>query len=334
MSASEGSRGGVPRGEMPSRRDFLVAATAAGVPLVAGVSGLAATPAAAAPVVRTARVAGGIVKVGEENSTPIEIYYEDHGPANGRAVVLSHGWPLSSTAFEKQVPALLAAGHRVIAYDRRGFGKSSQPATGYDFATYADDLHKLVTALDLRDFALVGHSLGSGEVAGYIGRHGSERIRKAVMISALPFFLRTPDNPNGVDPAIVQQTQAAILADRPAFLTGLFKNFYNTDVYLGKRVSPEVLQGAWVSGFAGSPIGTHAVVASWRTDLRPWLARIDKPTLVMHCTQDRILPYATTAVPTAKAIRGARLAPIEGGPHLMPWTHADVVNRELVSFLA
>lgn len=320
---------------MPSRRDFLVAATAAGVPLVAGAAaGLAPTRAEAAPVVRAGRVAGGIVKVGEENSTPIEIYYEDHGPANGRPVVLSHGWPLSSSAFEKQVPALLAAGHRVITYDRRGFGKSSQPATGYDFPTYADDLHKLVTAMDLRGFALVGHSLGSGEVAAYAGKHGTGRMRRAVMISALPFFLRTADNPDGVDPAVVEKTQGAILADRPAFLTELFKNFYNTDVYLGKRVSPEVLQGAWMSGYAGSPIGTHAVVASWKTDLRPHLSRIDVPTLVMHGTQDRILPYATTAVPTAKAIRGARLAPIDGGPHLMPWTHADQVNRELLGFLA
>jgi pimeloyl-ACP methyl ester carboxylesterase len=323
----------VPDQSKASRREFLAAATvAAGVPLLAGAQAPPASSRPAAPVHATAAAAAGMVTVGRENSTPIDLYVEDHG--SGRPVVLLHGWPLAGTAFEKQVPALLAAGHRVITYDMRGFGRSSQPATGYDFATLADDLHNLMARMDLRDAALVGHSLGTGEVATYIGRYGTARVRKAVLISALPFFLRTPDNPAGVDPAVVDQTQRAILADRPAFLTGLFKNFYNADVNLGRRVSPEVLQGNWNTAYAGSAIGTHAVVASWREDLRPHLPRIDVPTLVIHGGDDRILPHATTAVPTTRAIRGARLVTVAGGPHLVPWTHGDEVNRALVEFLA
>ncbi|HLL81229.1 MAG TPA: alpha/beta hydrolase, partial [Longimicrobium sp.] len=198
-SAALGTPNDVTAGGKPSRRDFLMAATAVGVPLLAGAHATAAAaapheptpapaPAPAAASVHVGRGApGGTVNVGKENSTSIDLYYEDLG--SGRPVVLSHGWPLSGTAWEKQVPALLAAGYRVITYDRRGFGRSSQPSTGYDYGTFADDLHKLVTALDLRDFALVGHSMGSGEVAGYMGKYGTERARKGVLISALPFFI-------------------------------------------------------------------------------------------------------------------------------------------------
>jgi pimeloyl-ACP methyl ester carboxylesterase len=248
-----------------SRRDFVFATAAAAVPLLAGVTSRAAV-AAPAPTIpdRPRSTTMGTVTVGRENSTNIDIYYEDHGA--GRPVVLSHGWPLSGTAWEKQVPPLLAAGYRVITYDRRGFGRSSQPAGGYDYGTFADDLHKLVTALDLRDFALVGHSMGSGEVAGYIGKYGTERARKAVFVSALPFFLKSADNPNGVDPSVPAGVMKALAADRPAFITSFLKDFYNADVQLGKRVSPEVIQGNWQTAYGASALGTYACVSAWGTD--------------------------------------------------------------------
>src|SRR5258705_1780180 len=174
------------------------------------------------------------LEVGEENTGDIELYYEDHG--TGKPVVLIHGWPLSGASWEKQTAALLATGHRVITYDRRGFGQSSKPATGYDYDTFAEDLHKLVTALDLRDFALVGFSMGGGEVARYLGAYGSERVSKAVFIASVPpFLLKTPDNPAGVDASVFAGIEKAISTDRYAFFTEFFKNFFNTDVLLGKR---------------------------------------------------------------------------------------------------
>ncbi len=178
------------------------------------------------------------VNVGKENSTDIELYYEDHGA--GDAVVLIHGYPLSGASWEKQIPVLLATGHRVVTYDRRGFGKSSQPTAGYNYDTFAEDLHKLVTHLKLRDFALVGFSMGGGEVARYLGKYGSKGVSKAVFISSVPpFLLKAPDNPEGVDGAVFDGIQKAIVADRYAFFTEFFKNFYNTDLLLAKRVSEQ-----------------------------------------------------------------------------------------------
>jgi non-heme chloroperoxidase len=275
---------------------------------------------------------GSYIHVGQENSTPIEIYYEDHG--SGTPVVLSHGWPLSGAAWEKQVVALVAAGHRVITYDRRGFGQSSKPTTGYDYDTFADDLHKVVTTLDLRDFALVGHSMGSGEVAGYIGKYGTERINKAVFIGALPpFLLKTSDNPTGVDASVFEGIRQAIAADRPAFLMGFLANFYNVDVLGGQRISDQVVQYNWNIAAGASPKGTLDCVSAWLTDFRKLLPRVDVPTLILHGDADRILPYQATAVPLSRSIKGARLVMIEGGPHGIAWTHADRVNSELVSFL-
>jgi non-heme chloroperoxidase len=272
------------------------------------------------------------INVGQENSTPIELYYEDHG--SGKPVVLSHGWPLSGTAWEKQVAALVAAGHRVITYDRRGFGQSSKPATGYDYDTFAADLHKLVTALDLQDFALVGHSMGSGEVAGYIGKYGTERLNKAVFLSALPpFLLKTADNPTGVDASVFEGIKQAIVADRPAFLTVFLANFYNLDVLGGQRVSNQVVQYNWNVAAGASPKGTLDCVSAWLTDFRKALTRVDVPTLIIHGDADRILPFQATAVPLSRGIKGARLVTIEGGPHGIAWTHADKVNSELVGFL-
>jgi non-heme chloroperoxidase len=273
------------------------------------------------------------VTVGQENSTPIELYYEDHG--SGKPVVLIHGWPLSGAFWEKQVAALLASDHRVITYDRRGFGKSSQPAVGYDYDTFAEDLHKLVTALDLHDFALVGFSMGGGEVARYIGRHGTERVRKAVFMAAVPpFLLKTPDNPNGVDLSVFDGIKKGIAADRPAFLAQFLANFYSVDVLGGRLISDEVVRLSWNVATGASPKGTLDCVTTWYTDFRKDLPRIDVPVLVIHGDSDRIVPIEVSGMPTQKAINGSRLVVVKGGPHGINWTHADQVNAELVGFLS
>ncbi len=275
---------------------------------------------------------GSYITVGQENSTPIDLYYEDHG--SGTPVVLIHGWPLSGASWEKQVAALLATGRRVITYDRRGFGQSSKPATGYDYDTFAEDLHKLVTALDLRDFALVGFSMGGGEVARYLGAYGSERVSKAVFIASVPpFLLKTPDNPAGVDGSVFDGIKQAIVADRPAFLTAFLQNFYNFDVLGGKRISNQVVEYGWNVAVGASPKGTLDCVTAWYTDFRKDLPRIDVPTLIIHGDADRILPITATANPLSKAVKGARKVVIEGGPHGLTWTHADQVNTELLGFL-
>jgi non-heme chloroperoxidase len=273
------------------------------------------------------------VTVGEENSASIDLHYEDHG--TGHPVVLIHGFPLSGRSWEKQVPALLEAGRRVIAYDRRGFGKSSQPVTGYDYDTLTEDLHRLILTLDLRDVALVGFSMGGGEVAHYLGTHGSERVRSAVIISApLPFLLKTPDNPEGVDGSVFEGLRQSIAKDRLAFLTACLSDFYNVDLLLGTRISEEVVRDSWNIASGASPAATSACIPAYgTTDFRSDLARIDVPTLVMHGDADRFLPLATTGLRTHRAVEGSRLVVVEGGPHGMLWTHAEEVNRALVEFL-
>jgi non-heme chloroperoxidase len=274
----------------------------------------------------------GTINVGQENSTPIDLYYEDHG--SGKPVVLIHGWPLSGASWEKQVAALLAARHRVITYDRRGFGQSSKPSTGYDYDTFAEDLNKLVTELELRDVALVGFSMGGGEVARYLGAYGSKRVSKAVFISSVPpFLLKTADNPDGVDGSVFEGIKKAIVADRLAFLSEFLANFYNVDVLRGKRISDEVVRLSWNIAAGASPKGTLDCVPAWGTDFRKDLAKIDVPTLVIHGDSDRILPIAATGNRTHKAVKGARLVVVKGGPHGLIWTHADKVNPELVNFL-
>jgi non-heme chloroperoxidase len=272
------------------------------------------------------------VTVGKENSGNIDLYYEDHG--SGKPVVLIHGYPLSGASWEKQVAVLLAAGHRVITYDRRGFGKSSQPTTGYNYDTFAEDLHKLVTQLELRDFALVGFSMGGGEVARYLGRYGSKGVSKAVFISAVtPYLLKAADNPEGVDGSVFEGIQNAIVADRYAFFIEFFKNFYNADLLLGKRVSPHAIQSSWNIAAGSSATACFACVPTWHEDFRKDLARIDVPTLVMHGDADRIVPINASGLRTAKLIKGARKLVIKDGPHCITWTHADEVNSELVNFL-
>jgi non-heme chloroperoxidase len=273
------------------------------------------------------------VDVGKENSTSVHLYYEDHG--SGQPVVLIHGYPLSSASWEKQVPALLQAGHRVIAYDRRGFGKSSQPTSGYNYDTFAEDLHKLVTYLKLRDFTLVGFSMGGGEVARYIGKFGSKSVSKAVIMGGIPpFLLKTADNPEGVDGTVFEGIQKAVAADRYAFFTEFFKNFYNTDVYLGKRVSEQAVLASWNVAAIASATASLACVPTWHEDFRDDVAKIDVPTLVIHGDADRIVPISAAGHRTAKLIMGAELVVIKDGPHNIAWTHADEVNNALVSFLA
>ena len=273
------------------------------------------------------------VEVGKENSGPISLYYEDHG--SGQPVVLIHGYPLNGASWEKQIPVLLDAGYRVIAYDRRGFGRSSQPTTGYNYDTFAEDLHKLVTHLKLRDFALVGFSMGGGEVARYIGKFGSKDVSKAVIMGGVPpFLLKTADNPDGVDGAIFEGIEKAIAADRYAFFTEFFKNFYNTDVYLGKRVSEQAVQASWNVAAGASATASLACVPTWLEDFRKDLAKIDVPTLVIHGDSDRIVPFSAAGQRTAKLVKGAELVVIKDGPHNVAWTHADEVNSALVKFLA
>src|SRR6202163_885506 len=212
------------------------------------------------------------VTVGKENSGNVDVYYEDHGAGN--PVVLIHGYPLSGASWEKQVPVLLAAGYRVITYDRRGFGKSSQPTTGYNYDTFAEDLHKLVTHLKLRDFALVGFSMGGGEVARYLGKYGSKGVSKAVIISGVPpYLLKTSDNPEGVDGSVFEGIQKAVAADRYTFFTDFFKNFYNTDIFLGKRVSEQAVQASWNVAAGASATASLACVPTWHEDFRADLVR-------------------------------------------------------------
>ncbi len=272
------------------------------------------------------------ISVGQENSGAIELYYEDHG--TGKPVVLIHGWPLSGASWEKQVAALLDAGLRVITYDRRGFGQSSKPSTGYNYDTFAEDLQKLVTNLNLWDAALVGFSMGGGEVARYLGKYGSERVSKAVFIASVPpFLLKTADNPEGVDGSVFEGIKKAIAADRPAFLATFLKNFYNVDVLGGTRISDQAVQSSWNVAVGASAKGTLDCVPAWGTDFRKDLSRINVPTLVIHGDADRILPIAATGLRTHQAVQGARLVVVEGGPHGVNWTHADKVNPELVEFL-
>ena len=272
------------------------------------------------------------VNVGKENSGNIDLYFEDHGA--GKPIVLIHGYPLSGASWEKQLPVLLDAGYRVITYDRRGFGESSKPTSGYNYDTFAEDLRKLVTHLGLRDFALVGFSMGGGEVARYMGRYGSKDVSKAVFISSVPpYLLKTSDNPEGVDGSAFDGIQSAIRADRYAFFTDFFKNFYNTDQNLGKRVSQQAVQSSWNVAVRSSATATLACVPTWHEDFRKDLARVRVPTLVIHGDADRIVPFSAAGQRTAKMVPGARLVVVKDGPHFISWTHVEEVNTALLGFL-
>ncbi len=272
------------------------------------------------------------VSVGQENSGSIDLHYEDHGA--GDPVILIHGYPLNGSSWEKQLPVLLAAGHRVVTYDRRGFGRSSQPTTGYNYDTFAEDLHRLILHLKLDKCALVGFSMGGGEVVRYIGKYGSKGISRAVIIGGVPpFLLRTTDNSEGVEGRVFEGIQKAVAADRYAFFTEFFKNFYNTDVFLGKRISEQAVQASWNVAASASPTASLACVPAWHEDFRNDITRVDVPTLIIHGGADRIVPLAVSGQRTAKLIKGARLVEIKYGPHAVGWTHAEEVNAELVDFL-
>jgi non-heme chloroperoxidase len=272
------------------------------------------------------------VTVGKENSGDINLYYEDHG--SGDPVVLIHGYPLSGASWERQIPVLIEAGHRVITYDRRGFGRSSQPTSGYNYNTFAEDLHKLIAQLKVKNFSLVGFSMGGGEVARYLGKYGSKGVNKAVIIGGVPpYLLKTDDNPEGVDGAVFEGIKQAVVADRYAFFTEFFKNFYNTDVHLGKRISEQAVQASWNVAAGASAFASLACVPTWHEDFRQDVTQIDVPTLVIHGDSDRIVPFASAGQRTAKLVKGAKLVVIKDGPHAVSWTHAEEVNAELVNFL-
>ena len=272
------------------------------------------------------------INVGKENSTNIDLYYEDHG--KGKPVVLIHGWPLSSGSWEKQVPALIDAGYRVVSYDRRGFGQSSKPVSGYEYDTLAADLNKIMIKLDIRDATLVGFSMGGGEVARYLGTYGAKRVSKAVFMAAIPpFLLKRPDNTEGIDISVFDGIKNALGEDRLAFISVFLSNFYNVDILRGKRISEEVVRLSWNIAAEASPQGTLECVQAWLTDFREDLKRITVPTLIIHGDDDRILPIAATGRRTTALVKGSRLAVIRGGPHGLNWTHAEEVNRELLEFL-
>jgi pimeloyl-ACP methyl ester carboxylesterase len=273
-----------------------------------------------------------VVTVGHENNADIEIYYEDHGA--GQPVVLIHGYPLSGRAWDKQVPALLEAGYRVITYDRRGFGKSSQPAVGYEYDTFAADLHALLEYLDLRDAVLVGHSMGTGEVTRYLGHYGPGRVAKGVLVSPIPpYLLQAADNPDGVPQALFDGFAAAAAADTPAWMKGFLDNFYNTETLLGTLVSDQAFQASWNLAVTASATAAVACIATWATDFREDLPKIDVPVLVIQGDADQVLPLDKTGRRLPALVSDARLVVIEGGPHAIPWTHAAQVNTALLDFL-
>ena len=272
------------------------------------------------------------VTVGQENSSDIQIHYEDHGA--GQPVVLIHGYPLSGRAWDKQVPALLEAGYRVITYDRRGFGQSSQPVTGYDYNTFAADLSMLMERLDLHDAVLVGHSRGTGEVTRYLGTRGSARVAKGVLVSPIPpFLLQTADNIEGVPQALFDGFVQAATADAPAWMKGFLDNFYNFDTLRGTLVSEQAWQASWNLAVTASATAAVACIPTWATDFRADLPEIDVPILVIQGDADQVLPLDKTGRRLPALIKDAQLVVVEGGPHAIPWTHAAQVNTALLDFI-
>jgi non-heme chloroperoxidase len=271
--------------------------------------------------------------VGTENEAPIKIHYEDHG--RGQPVVLIHGYPLNGNSWERQERQLLAANYRVISYDRRGFGQSSQPTDGYDYDTFAADLNALLEHLDLQDVVLGGFSMGSGEVTRYLGNYGSARVSKAALFGTIPpFLLKTEDNPEGVDRQVFEDIKAAIVKDRYAFFKDFLDNFYNVDELAPDRISDQAWQASFNVAAGASPYASYACVDTWLTDFRDDLPKIDVPTLVVHGTADRTLPIAATADRLPDLIEDVRLVRVENGPHNIGWTHPDEVNAALLGFIA
>jgi non-heme chloroperoxidase len=273
------------------------------------------------------------ITVGAENSADIKIHYEDHG--SGRPVVLIHGYPLNGNSWERQERVLLASGHRVITYDRRGFGNSSQPTTGYDYDTFAADLNALLDHLRVQEVALVGFSMGTGEVVRYLGTYGSARVRKGALLGAIPpFLLKTDENPEGVDKAVFDGIKEAVLADRYKWFDDFFANFYNTDELAPERIGDAALRASFQVAAGASWYASYACVDTWLTDFRADLEKIDIPVLVVHGTADRILPFDSTAKRLETMIGDVKVVPVENGPHNVGWTFPDQCNSALLGFLS
>jgi non-heme chloroperoxidase len=273
-----------------------------------------------------------VITVGTENSGSIDLYYEDHG--SGTPVILIHGYPLSGRAWDKQVPVLLAAGHRVITYDRRGSGASSQPVTGYDWDTFAADLDTLINTLGLDHVTLIGHSMGTGEVTRYLSRYGSAKIDRAVLIGPIPPYLsQAPDNPDGVPANLFDGFRQSAAADTPAWLKVFLDNFYNIDQFGGNRVSDEAYRASFNVAVTMSATAAYACIATWQADFRADLPKIDIPVMVIQGDADRILPFDKTGKRLPGLIADMELVVVEGGPHAIPWTHTEEVNAALLRFL-
>ncbi len=276
-----------------------------------------------------------LITVDHENNTPVELYYEDHG--NGHPVVLIHGYPLDGSSWERQARVLLDAGHRVITYDRRGFGQSTKVGTGYDYDTFAADLDALLTALDLRDAILVGFSMGTGELARYVAQHGHERVAGLAFLASLePFLVQRDDNPTGVPQDVFDGIHENAYGDRFAWFTSFFQDFYNLDENLGSRISEEAVRASWNTATRSAPVAAYAVVSSWIEDFRADVAAVREsgvPSLVLHGTGDRILPIDATGRPFHEAFPEAEYVEVEGAPHGLLWTHADEVNSALLGFV-
>ena len=274
------------------------------------------------------------VTVGKENSANIDLYFEDLGSGSGQPVVLIHGYPLNGHSWERQTKALLDAGHRVIAYDRRGWGQSSQPTSGHDYDTYAADLNELLEQLEIEDIVLCGFSMGTGEVTRYLAKYGSDRVDKAAMFGAIPpFVLKTDDNPEGVDGSVFEGIKEKVLKDRYVWFKQFFDDFYNVDKLAPERISDQAWQASFNVACTGSAYSAYACVDTWLTDFRDDLPKIDVPMLVVHGTEDRILPYESTAARLSDLIDDVRVVPVEGGPHNIGWTHPEVLNPLLLAFI-
>lgn len=277
----------------------------------------------------------GFIKVGTENSTDIELYYEDHG--TGQPVVLIHGYPLNGASWELQSRELIDAGFRVITYDRRGFGGSSKVGTGYDYDTFAADLHAVLETLDLTDVILVGFSMGTGELARYVSTYGHERVAKLAFLASLePFLVAADDNPNGVPQSVFDGIAEAARSDRYAWFTNFYKDFYNLDETLGSRISQEVVTASWNTATISAPVAAYAVVPAWIEDFRADVEAVKaagKPSLILHGTKDNILPIDATGRPFHESFPEAEYVEIEDAPHGLLWTHAAEVNEVLLRFV-
>jgi pimeloyl-ACP methyl ester carboxylesterase len=275
------------------------------------------------------------ITVGTENSTPIELYYEDHGA--GQPIVLIHGYPLNGHSWELQARELLEAGYRVITYDRRGFGQSSKVGEGYDYDTFAADLNTLLETLDLRDVILVGFSMGTGELARYVKNYGHDRVAKLAFLASLePFLVQRDDNPEGVSQDVFDGIVKAARDDRYAWFTQFYKDFYNLDATLGSKISQEVVTANWNTATTSAPVAAYAVVSAWIEDFREDVEAVRaaaKPTLILHGTEDNILPIDVTARRFHQAVPDAEYVEVEGAPHGLLWTHATEVNESLLGFV-